>query len=253
MMATLTRTSELPIGYEDRSGRLHRELCLRKMTGAEEELLYDTRLNAGQLVSSLLAACTVRLGELDRVEAETMKRLHVADRNFALLELRRLTLGDQLTAHYACPACDRACSIVEDLSQIPIRRLAEGEAAVEVTVELEDGYEDEHGQVHHRVTLGAPRGGDEEFVAGISVRDPLRARDALLLRCIRSFGALPSSALDAYGVELLRALTLGDRKRLAQALDSLTFGPDFRRNLRCPACKETFDTLLDTSSFFEGG
>ncbi|MDD9972213.1 MAG: hypothetical protein OXR73_38560 [Myxococcales bacterium] len=253
MMASAAATVELPVGYRDRSGSVHRDLHLRKITGVEEELLYDAALNAGELVSELLAACTLRLGDLAAVDRGVMAKLHVADRNFALLSLRRLTLGDRLTARYCCPHCDAVHGYTEDLADLPVRRLDHAEAVADATVELEDGYRDDKGTLHRKVVLGAPVGADEEFVASFSDRDPVRARDALVLRCIRSFGALPHAALDAYGVELLRALTLGDRQRLASAVNELTLGPDFRRQLNCGQCGRDFEALLDTSGFFGDG
>lgn len=246
-------TLELPVGYQDRSGRVHRELSLRKMTGLEEEMLYDAELNPGELVSVLIAACTVQLGELSNVDRNLVARMQVADRNYALLELRRLSLGDRLTARYRCPLCNAELAVVEDLSQIPVRRLAEGEQPEDSVIELEDGYRDEQGRTHRRLVLGPPVGSDEEFVAGFSHRHPLRARDALVLRCIRSFGELSRAALDGSGVEILRSLTLGDRRRIASALDDATRGPDFRRRVECGQCSGEFEVLLDASGFFEAG
>ena len=60
----------------------------------------------------------------------------------------------------------------------------------------------------------------------------LRARDAMILRCIETFGTLPRAALEAYGIKILRDLTLGDRRAIYRALDGEAPGVDFRRPLR---------------------
>lgn len=246
-------TCQLPIGYRDPSGRVHRKLALRKMTGAEEDLLYDAALNPGQLVSALLAACTVRLGDLPGVDSEVVRSMQLADRNYALLELRRLSLGDRLACRYDCPHCAAVLVATEDLADIDVARPAEEAWPLKLPVELQDGYRDGAGNVHRRVILRSPTGEDEEFVARFAVQHPLRANDALILRCIDGFGDLPQSALDGFGVELLRGLTLGDRRRIAAAFEQITFGPDFRRRLRCEACALEFEALLDTTSFFADG
>jgi hypothetical protein len=240
----------LPIGYTDESGRVHRRAVIRKMRGHEEALLYDPTLTAGQLVTELIRNCLVRLGELESIEADVVAGLYTADRNYLLLELRRVTLGDQLRASYRCPRCGSDVSVVEDLSQLPVRRLDEGQTLADITLELEDGYVDREGTLHTELTLTLPRGVDEEFVSPMAARDPLKAQDALVLRCIKRFGTLPQAALEAYGVKILRDLTLGDRQRLHQALNGQMPGVDFRRSVRCGGCGTVFEGVLDVSGFF---
>lgn len=243
----------LPVGYDAGDGRVHRRAWIRKMRGHEEALLYDASLAPGRLVTELIRGCLVRLGDIAPVDAEVVSRLYSADRNYLMVEIRRVTLGDRLPAVYPCPSCGAAMRTEEDLSTLPVRRLAEGEAPGEITVELEDGSTDREGTVHTTVVLGLPRGEDEDFVAPMLERDPLKARDSLLLRCVRSFGTVPRAALEAYGVKLLRDLTLGDRRRIQHALSSGAPGVDLLRVLACAACGTRSEHLLDVSDFFSVG
>jgi len=240
----------LPIGYTDESGRVHRRAVIRKMRGHEEALLYDPTLTAGQLVTELIRSCLVRLGDLASVDADVVSQLYTTDRNYLLLELRRITLGDRLRASYLCPRCGGDVPVMEDLGQIEVRRLGEGEALTDTTLQLEDGYLDREGTLHTELTLTLPRGIDEEFVSPMAAKDPLKAQDALILRCIKRFGTLPKAALEAYGVKILRELTLGDRQRLHQALNGQMPGVDFRRSVRCGGCGTVFEGVLDVSHFF---
>ena len=241
---------QLPIGYADATGQVHRRAVLRKMRGHEEALLYDPALSGGQLVTELIRSCLVRLGDLDGVNSDLVSGLYTADRNYLLLELRRITLGDRLRASYLCPRCGAEVSVLEDLSHIPVRRLDEGQTLADIRLELEDGYLDREGTLHTELVLTPPRGVDEEFVSPMAAKDPLKAQDALLLRCIKRFGTLPEAALEAYGVKILRDLTMGDRQRLHAALDGRLPGVDFRRSLRCGGCGTTFEGVLDVSDFF---
>jgi hypothetical protein len=243
----------LPVGYADRGGRIHRRAALRKMQGHEEALLYDASLTAGRLVTELLRGCVVRLGDLPEVTPELCGRLYSADRNYLLVELRRFTLGDALPCTYLCPGCGGDVALVEDLGRIEVRRLDEDRKPETTLVELEDGYVDRESGRHTELRLRLPRGDDEELVASTAERDPLRARDALILRCIESFGTLPKNALEAYGVKILRGLTLGDRRRIYRALESEAPGVDFRRPVRCPTCALHFEAFLEASHFFALG
>jgi len=246
----IERETLLPIGLEDASGRLRRTATLRKMRGHEEALLYDPSLSAGRLVTELLAGCLTRLGEDGEVTVNDVRRLYSADRNYLLLEIRRFTLGDAMACAYGCPACGAHNRVVEDLGRVDVRRYEGDRAPESVSITLEDGYRDGDGAVHRDLRLRLPRGDDEEFVAETAERDPLRARDALILCCIDQFGALPRAAIEAYGLKMLRDLTLGDRRLIYQAMDAGAPGVDFRRQLHCSQCDAPFEAFLEASNFF---
>src|SRR5712691_3549206 len=86
---------ELPVGHVDEDGRLHKTATLRKMTGHEEALLGDRKLrqNAGRLVTELLASCVKQIGEIRPVSSQLVGSLTSSDRNFLLMELRKITFG----------------------------------------------------------------------------------------------------------------------------------------------------------------
>jgi hypothetical protein len=243
----------LPVGYAEPGGRIGRRAALRKMRGHEEALLYDTSLSAGRLVTEIVRGCLVRLGDTTEITAAMVSRLTSADRNYLLVELRRCTLGDALPCSYLCPGCGADVPVMEDLASIEVRRLAGDGEPQSTVVTLDDGYQDRDGVRHLEMRLRLPRGDDEELVAETAEREPLRARDALILRCIESFGTLPRAALEGYGIKILRDLTLGDRKRIYRALDTDAPGVDFRRQVRCPACALHFEAFLEASHFFALG
>src|SRR5262249_46340217 len=78
---------ELPIGWLDADGVLHRTAALRKMTGRDEALMADkaNRGNGARLITELLASCLVRLGTIARPEREIVQQLYSADRHFLLV------------------------------------------------------------------------------------------------------------------------------------------------------------------------
>jgi len=252
MSDTISATTfpvQLPIGYTDASGGRHRRGALRKLRGTDEALFYDGSLNGAELVTQLIQRCLVRLEGVERVEPPLIDQLFSADRNYLLLELRRITFGDTLRAHYLCPACQQDVAAIEQLNALAIRRLGAEEGLEPITVTLEDGFQDRRGATHRDVVLSLPRGTDEAFVAGLAERDLLQARDALLLRCIRRFGALPQAELEAYGIKVLQELTLGDRRLLHDAINQAP-GVEFLRAVTCPHCGAAFETVLDVSDFF---
>ena len=248
--ASTTTSAELalPVGWSDGDGRRHREARLRKMTGHDEALLYAASRSAFERVSALLSACLCRLGPLSEVTPAIASELALADRDYLLVELRRISLGDRVLAVYPCPACGAENRVIEELSALDVRSW-EGEALC-VDVELEDGYRDRRGAVHRHVRLRPPRGDDLGHLEAVLARDPLRAQEVLLLRCIERLGDMPRAELEATGMKVLRDLSLADRHALRRAVDDHMPGIDFRRSIRCGSCGHRFTALLDTADFF---
>ncbi len=243
----------LPIGYTDERECIHRWAVVRKMRGYDEDLLYNRELSPGRLVTQLITSCLIRLGDLEAVDANIVAQLYTADRNHLLLEIRRITLGDRMRSHYSCPRCGAEVTVIENLGEIEVRSLVEDEQLTDITLTLEDGYTDKGGTTHKELTLSLPRGVDEEFVSPMVGRDPIKAQDALVLRCVRRFGTLPTATLEAYGVKILRELTLGDRQRIQTALTEEAPGMNLKRSLQCGPCGMRFQGIMDMSDFFVGG
>ena len=241
----------LPIGYTDDEGRQHRSVVLRKMTGKEEAILADRRYqrNGGRLVTELIHSCLVRLGDLQKNGTSTIEAMYSADRNFLLLKLRTITFGSKLPARYTCPACNEAMEVEEDLDEMPVRALADGESPEDVVVSLEDGYLDKDGQVHRALTLRLPTGADESAVAPQMRQNPSLGKNALLSRCLKSLGDIPKHRLEAIGPKILAELTLTDRRLIDKALNQAAPGVDLIREITCLNCGGTFKSSLDMTHF----
>ncbi|HJQ24876.1 MAG TPA: hypothetical protein VKA60_13240 [Blastocatellia bacterium] len=242
---------ELPVGYLDEDGRLHRSATLRKMTGHEEALLADRKLrhNGGALVTELLSSCVRRLGELTTINRKVVAHLTSPDRNYLLMELRKITFGSELEANYACPHCGETSRVLHDLDELPVRRV-NGEGVRDIVVELEDGWEDKDGQLYLTMVFRLPNGVDEEKVAGALKENPSRGMNALLTRCMVALGDMPQARREALGTKVLSDLTMSDRALIESAFREETPGVDLSRQIDCDACGRSFKASLDLTSFF---
>ena len=247
---------ELPVGHLDEDGRLHRVATLRKLTGHEEALLADRKLrgNGGRLVTELLTGCLRRLGELAPVTRQVVGALTSPDRNFLLLELRKLTFGTELEASYTCPSCRETTVSLEDLESFPVRRCDAG-GPPEITVELDDGYLDQGKDAWYTtMRFRLPTGVDEERVAMTARDNPSKGTNALLARCLVAVSdggqEMPEPRRQALGTKLLSDLTMGDRARIERAFREQMPGLDLTRELECGTCGRPIHTSLDLTSFF---
>jgi hypothetical protein len=157
----------LPVGFEDEDGRVHRTAVLRKMTGRDEATMADrrNRANGARIITELLGNCLIRLGDVDQPGAGVARSLYSADRQYLLVKLREITFGPEMQATYPCPTCREATVLVEDLDELEVVSLEDGELLADVVVELEDGYVDRDGSRYRTISFRAPRGEDEEKIA----------------------------------------------------------------------------------------
>jgi len=242
----------LPIGYADEAGTVHREVVLRKMTGREEAILADRKFqrNGGKLVTELLHSCVLSIGTHQANGRGPIAKLYSADRNYLLLRLRAITFGPELPATYTCAGCGESFEVTEDLDELPVRELPDGDDPADILVELEDGYVDRDGEVHTALTLRLPTGADEEAVAAQMRDNASLGKNALLARCMKSLGELPRHRVEALGPVIMRELTLTDRRRIDRAMNDAAPGVDLTRALDCPSCGKGFTATLDMSLFF---
>jgi hypothetical protein len=243
---------ELPIGYVDADGRVHRTAVLRKMTGRDEAIMADRRnRNSGaRMISELLSSCLIRLGEIEQPAQPVVRSLYSADRYYLLLQLRGITFGPELQATYACPTCRESLTLMEDIDSLEVRRLEGAGVPENIVVELEDGYyERTTGETHFVAVFRHPTGEDEERISAVSRENASLGKNALMARCIVELGGIPRQRLEVLGTSIFNDLTLGDRSRIDHALNDNAPGLEMDREHTCASCGRQFRTTLDLSVF----
>jgi hypothetical protein len=99
---------ELPYGYVDGDGQVHRSGVMRLATARDEILpLRDPRVrdNEAYLTVVLLARVITQLGTLDQVHPGIVEGLFAADLAFLQDLYRRINQEGHTRAAVACPAC----------------------------------------------------------------------------------------------------------------------------------------------------
>src|SRR6266498_681691 len=99
---------ELPRGYVDDTGMVHRDGVMRLATARDELVpLRDDRVreNPAYLTVVLLARVVTRLGTVDDVHAGVIENLFASDLAFLQDLYRRVNQEGHTRAAVACPAC----------------------------------------------------------------------------------------------------------------------------------------------------
>jgi hypothetical protein len=242
---------ELPMGYEDQDGRVHRTVVLRKMTGRDEAVMADKRYrnNGAKMITELLGNCLVRLGDLDSPGPRVVQRLFSADRHFLLVRLREITFGPYMRATYSCTTCHQATECTEDLAELEVVPLEDGQLPEDMVVRLDDGYVDRAGNIYDSMAFRYPVGSDEERIAPQARENASHGKNALLARCLRTMGDMPTPKLEALGSAIFADLTLADRALIDTAMNNGGPGIKLRRTITCDGCGRDYSASLDMSNF----
>ena len=240
-------TCSLPGGYLDQNGKLHREAALRPLSGREEELLagMEEAVPAAQ-VTRLLACCVDRIGSVQPVSEDVARRLLIADRQYLLLQLRRLTFGDCVDATLACswPDCGKKMDIDFSIDDIPITPVEERAPTYTVSLSPEAAWRDENGLTRDTVTFRLPDGGDQEQVAHHLASNPAQALTMLLARCVVKAAGEVSTPVER--------LSSRARREIEQAMQARVPRVEMDMEVTCPECGRDFTVPFDVQDFFFG-
>jgi hypothetical protein len=207
----------------------NRRLCeaeLRPLTGHEEEwLARHPGTPSALVVTRLLSNCLVRIDDTPPT-SDLVRQLLVGDRDYLILQLRRLTLGDEFQAVLLCPACNAKMDVTVQAGDISVERRPQ--TAASYTVELPA-----KGSSGRTVRFRLPTGADQEAVLGM---DHEAAVDALLNSCLLDDGGIPLSPEEC--------------KAVIDAMDQLAPQLEVELDLTCPECSHVFLAPFDTTTFF---
>lgn len=212
---------ELPGGLVLDGNRCLRKAALRPLSGREEEWLAESRnLPNAAKVTRLLNSCLVSLDD-SPVTGETVRSLLVGDREYLILRLREVTLGDEVNAVLHCPACTQPMDVNFRISETPVDERRQTAAVYSLTLGNRG--------VHFKL----PSGGDQEAVLAL---ETVAAVNELLRRCVLDDGGRQLSDDE-------QATVIAEMERLAPRVE-------LELDAVCPECGHAFVAPFDTTAFF---
>lgn len=211
---------------------------IRGLTGFEEELIEaeGRRVNAAVLCDELLARCMVAPGADPGEARQRVRRMLVAERDRALVELRVRSLGPDVRSVALCPSCGRSNEINFSLTALALD-FAVPEGTVSLT--LQDGVAAE---------LRLPNAGDQEELLEEGELTAAERRTWLLARTLLKHGDREGP----FDMSYARSLPLIARRQMEAALDAALPDLDFRMATTCAFCAADFAAPFDIPAFFLG-
>jgi hypothetical protein len=212
------------------------ELPLREMSGFEEE--YVEREAAGEntarLVNGVLARCLVAPGADGTAALDRVHALTVADRDAALVRLRRLSLGDAIDTEVDCPSCGAVNAASFNLALLP---LEVARPVAQFAVALPDG---------RQALLRQFSAGDQEAMFDAGLEGAAARLSWLIGRLLLRLGATEGP----FDIATAQALPVAARAASESALASELPDLDLSMGLTCHACGHGFSAPFDVAGFF---
>ncbi len=108
---------ELPKGYVDKNGDVHKRGTMRLATAADEILpMRDPRVqqNAGYLTIILLSRVITRLGTLSTINTHVIESLFTMDLAYLQDLYQRINMSDMPSYKVVCPHCHQQIEVPLD-------------------------------------------------------------------------------------------------------------------------------------------
>lgn len=197
---------------------------LRPLTGREEDwLARHPGVPSALAVTRVLGSCLVRVGDMVP-NPDLVRKLLVGDRDYLMLQLRRMTLGDEFQVVVVCPHCTGKIDVSFNASEVSVERRRQ--TVPSYTLQL-DGVGGKRS-----VRFRLPTGADQEAALGL---DPAAAMDTLLRRCL---------------IGKVQHLGAQERSQVVDAMERVAPQVDPELDLTCPDCGGSFLTPFDATAFF---
>jgi hypothetical protein len=221
----MTGTFHLPGGYIDRDDVVHREIELAPLTGWVEEYFHElpAGTSSASATTGLLQRSIRRVGSVSEVHQDLAHELLIGDREFAVMKLREMTWGPNVTAVLRCPneECAKPLEISLSLEQMAVEPRPGSSRYFRFS-----GSAGVPEDIQYRL----PNGSDQEAVAGI--KDGATAVMTLLARC---------TGLEPSIIEMIPAAT---RNQIEEEIERLAPQAEAELEATCPECGRLFSSQI---------
>lgn len=224
--------------YDSFTGELILEAEVRELTGADEEAVAKVS-DVGRGLMTILQRATVSIGE-HKATNDILDNLLAGDRELLLLEIRKITFGNEVELVGPCPECgeqDQAFNI--DLTKdVKVRRLNDPILDRRFEVDCKVGA----------VIVNLPDGRSQKKVVQNSDKTSAEVDTMLLKDCIESI-----NGVSVFDVKQILNLGIKDRRRLLEEIADRNPGPDLSEVKKtCSACNQEVTIPLSLVDLFRG-
>lgn len=173
---------------------------------------------------------------------DVVKSVYTGDQDVMLMELRKLSISDEISVTHTCPNCNAKLNTtmtIDELEIIPFN----GEEVIPFS--LSKGYTDKNGELHTEGVMRRANGYDREILTPLAKKNLARATTVLLTRLCKFNDGMRVDE------EVIASLTMRDRDYLNELLSNNNFGYKLSVEVECDQCGEIFEGALNAINFLK--
>jgi hypothetical protein len=232
----------LPCGYL-RDGHLHRDAEIIPMTGLTRKAIAreDTRNNPIKVTDIILSHCLKRIGPHTSITSKLLGDLVIGDRDFLILEIRRVSMGDVITANVECDSCKAKVEVRFNLNEIEMVKMGD-----------EKDYPIQNGNLTMAVkgtrfeaVCRFPKGVDQELIMPGAAKNPVAASYGLYVACLLEWNGQKGP----FEASFFESLPLSDIDEFEEDFMAHQPGPIMKQEASCPQCGASIDFTFRGSDF----
>jgi hypothetical protein len=235
---------QLPCGIIGKDGKIQREAEITPMLGLTRKAIArdDIRNNPAKVTDVILIQCLRRVGDVRPITNALIGGMLVADRDFLLIEIRRISMSDTINVSTQCGKCNEKIAIKFGLDEIPIRTLKDG------AFEIKDGrrcFRIQNDNPKLDAVFRFPEGKDQSLIIPYLEKNPVEGNYRIYAACLLSWddkpGPFSPNFFDGVPVNVLDLID--------EHFNENQPGPEFTQTVPCPVCTADIDMTLQGSDF----
>jgi len=230
----------LPCGFF-RDGKVHTDARIAAMTGLTRKAIAkdDVRNNPIRVTDVILSHCLKSVGPYTAIN-KILPDLVIGDRDHLILEIRRISMGDEVSAGVECGECKAKVDLKFNLDELEMVKLDPEDYSVvdgEMTYRL-------NGK-NFNALCRFPKGKDQGLVLQMANKNPVAASYGLYVACLLEWG----DKKGPFETSFFEGLSVRVIDEFEDAFMSFQPGPIMKMDAPCPACSANIDFTFRGSDF----
>jgi hypothetical protein len=234
---------ELPAGIWHK-GQAHRDVEITPMTGLTRKAIArkEARANPSKVTDIILGQCIKRIGPFTHINNKVLENLVLGDKDFLLLEIRRVSMGDTFKSNVTCASCKSDIEVTFHIDELEVIRANEGDYEV---IDGQRVFRVQNEKLKIDAVLRYPIGSDQEALVGVSDRNPVEANFKLYAECMLQWAGEEGPFRSTF-FERMPVMILDEFEDLFTKAQP---GPVFEQSVGCPSCSANIEFTFEGSDF----
>jgi hypothetical protein len=225
-------------------GQVHREAEITPMTGMTRKAIArkEARANPSKVTDTILSQCIKRIGPFSNITSKVLDSLVLGDKDFLLLEIRRVSMGDTFKSNVTCASCKNDIEVTFHIDELEVIRTGDNDVEV---IDEERVFRIQDEKLKIDAVLRYPLGSDQSALVGVADRNPVEANFKLYAECMLEWAGEKGPFRSTF-FERMPVMVLDEFEDLFAKAQP---GPVFEQSVGCPACAANIEFTFEGSDF----